>query len=95
MSVRLVKYEVPEDIAERVVEGKTEAARLALRGVTRNADWPVRTGRSLRGFRVREGAQGFTITNTTDYADVVEERLGRIRDWWAESADDLLEEAYG
>ena len=95
MSVRLVKYDVPEDIAERVVEGKTEAARLALRGVRRDADWPVRTGRSLRGFRVRETRRGFAITNTTDYADDVEERLGRIRDWRATSADDLLEEAYG
>lgn len=49
-------------------------------------DWPVRTGRSKRGFSTKATRDGFNLENSEDYADVVEER-GRYIETWSEGYD--------
>ena len=42
----------------------------------RRSKWPVRTGRSKRGFGYVLAGDSMQITNREDYADDVEERTG-------------------
>ena len=49
-------------------------------------DWPVRTGRSKRGFYTRPIKLGFNLENTEDYAPRVEE-YGEYIQTWSERFD--------
>ncbi len=69
------------DVKETLKEDRREMgrlARVALKSPTASL-WPVRSGDSKRGFRVRALAKGLIITNTYSYAYIVEAKYRRPR----------------